>query len=268
MKVKRTLTILIVVLFAIVSFVCTIFAFTVKSVNGDFTCTERIDGEDLQRKLDKYSGVNLLFFTPEEMIADIQSNPYLKVTNVKKSFPNVLDVSVKERKEVYLIDYSSKTYIADETGYVLSVLTVERKNSSSFSERDFIKLNFDGKVQVTSLEVGSYIQTENEQTTKTAFKLAETARLTDCVKSMTIKVGAELKEVVFETYTGVSIKIHNVGFKGEEKAEKAIALFDSLTDYQKTFDNIHVNHYLTDGETVDGTIYKNGDVFVEWSAYN
>ena len=72
MKVKRTLTILIVVLFAIVSFVCTIFAFTVKSVNGDFTCTERIDGEDLQRKLDKYSGVNLLFFTPEEMIADIR----------------------------------------------------------------------------------------------------------------------------------------------------------------------------------------------------
>ena len=267
MKAKKVISILILILFCACVITCIIFSFSVKSVNGIFTTTENIDCSSVQQKLDKYSGVNLLFFTPEEMIKDIESDPYLQVIDVKKQFPNQLEVSIKERREVYLFEHNRTTYIADESGFVLNELSLDRQSSQKFNIRDFISLEFSDN-EVLDVNIGEYIKTKHPQVVDTAFKIAKTARLTDCVKTMRVEVGVELNEVVFQTYTGVDIKISNIDFKGQQKATKSMEIFDSLTDYQKTFDTIYVNHYIVDGSTEDGVEYKSGDVFVVWSGVN
>lgn len=239
MKSKKIVSILIGVIFTAVVLAAGLFAFTVKRIEGKFTFTDKVDAVAFQNTLDKYSGGNLLFFNADEMIKEIESDPYFKVTAVEKKFPNVVEVSVTERREVYLLEYSGKTYITDQTGFVLAELTEERKNSADFNPRDFITLKLDGNISVKALTVGDILKTDCDDTLATAFVLAKEARLTDCIKDMTVRVGVELKDVVFVTYTGVSIEIQNLNVKGVEKARKAVTLYDEeISDYVKTFDKI------------------------------
>lgn len=244
MKSKKIGSILIGVVFTAVVLVAGFFAFTVKQIKGKFTFTDNVDSVAVQNTLDKYSGGNLLFFNADEMIKEIEADPYLKVTGVEKKFPNVLEISVIERREVYLLEYSGKTYIADQTGFVLAELTEERKNSADFNPRAFINLGFEGNISVKSLSVGDVLKTDCDDTLATAFVLAEEARLTDCIKDMTVSIGVKLKDVLFDTYTGVRIEIQNVNVKGAEKARKALTLYDNETsDYVKTFDKIIAYEY-------------------------
>jgi len=242
MKSKKALSILIGVLFGVVVIVSAFFVFTVKEIKGRFTFTDNIDAGKVQTTLDNYSGGNLLFFSPDQMVLDIEKNPYLKVTAVTKKYPNVVEVSVEERREVYLVNYSDKTYIADPEGFVLCELTDERKNSSDFNPRDFITLNFEGKIYVKDLAVGQKITTDYPETLSTAFALAEKARLTDCIKQATIDVGASFKDVYFATYTGVNIVIRDVNIKGAEKIHAVEIYMNEESDYVKTFGNLIADH--------------------------
>ena len=227
MKSKKILASLICVIFVAVLLCGAYFSFTIKQVKGSFAFTEKISAQSVQKTLDKFVGGNLLSFDTESVKQEIEKEPYLKVISVEKAYPNVVNVSVVERREVYLIDHGESTYILDETGHVLSTLTDERKNSPEFNYRDFITLSLNGINVLGDVVIGESIKTSSPLVLSKAFELAEYSRLTDCISGMKVSVTPLTKDVVFSTYTGVSIEIYDLLIDGDEKIELALSLYES-----------------------------------------
>ncbi|MBR2498157.1 MAG: FtsQ-type POTRA domain-containing protein [Clostridia bacterium] len=238
MKLKKVSTILIAVVFMVIVIISFIGLFSVKKVHVDFTVSTTADIERVQNKLDKFLGANLLVFNEQEVSLALADEPYFEVVSVEKSYPNVLSVDIKERVEVYYIEYQGEFYIMTEDGFVLT------KTTENPSSRYKIYLKLDG-VNVNSLAVGSYIDTDKNEFVRTAFEMAgqESVNLTDCIKTLTVFVrGSESPDVIFETYTGVSIEISYADDDGVEKTQEAFeSYYKHSNDYEKTFSHIIAN---------------------------
>ncbi len=244
MKSKRLVVILIGLAFVAVAIVATIFAFTVKQVKGEFSLINQ-DASKVQSTLDNYTGTNLLFLNTDEIVSEVEKNPYLEVTKVEKQYPNVIMFEIRERKEVYLFEYNEKTYILDDEGIVLSELTDERE----INERNYIWIKFDKSLDnlentvAVSGEIvfGEKLITDSDDTFYKSLSLAKLVGLTDCIKVVNVYKKAELNEVFFETYTGVIINVRDIATRGEEKTLKAFDDYkNEEEDYLKSFDTILV----------------------------
>ena len=172
----------------------------------------------------------------------------MEVLSVDKQFPNVITVSIKERREIYYIEYDQKYYVTTEDGFVLNAF-----DKSAFSgniARDKILLKLNG-VDIVNVELGSFIKTDNDDLMRAVFEMAKSAKLTDCIKDISIlKVGGydNVYDVTFKAYTGVEICIEDVLELGTEKVIIAFDVYDNvLSDYQKTFGKIET-YVMNDGE--------------------
>ncbi len=240
MKSKRLLSILITVFFLVACVVTGAFAFTVKKVNANLSLIHK-DGLTVQASLDKFVGNNLLFFKPESLVAEIEKDAYLDVVEVKKEYPNIINVKVVERKETYLIEFNSKTYILDDTGFVLSELTDEKRNSPEFDERNFVLLTandidgFENKFAIIELKVGELIKTSNDDTFSAMLDMIDNAGHATYIKTANILINdnASYKNAYFTTYTGVIIEIINVEKNALTKTQLALELYVK-NDYYKS----------------------------------
>lgn len=241
MKLKKVSTILIAVMFMIVVVISCIGLFSVKKVDVDFTVSATADVERIQSKLDKFLGVNLLVFDEQEVLLALQDEPYFEVISVEKKYPNVLNVCIKERVEVYYLEYQGEFYIMTEDGFVVN------KVIDNPSSRDKIYLQLDG-ISINNIAIGNYLDTDNNQTISTALEMAKSVNLTDCIKTLKVFVrGSESPDVTFETYTGVKIEISYADDDGILKTQKAFEAYDKhANDYEKTFSHIIANK--VDGE--------------------
>ena len=120
MKLKKVSTILIAVVFMISVIVACIGLFSVKKVHVDFTVSASADIERVQNKLNKFLGVNLLVFNEQEVSLALKDEPYYEVLSVEKSYPNILSVSLKERVEVYYLEFQGEFFIMNEDGFVVN----------------------------------------------------------------------------------------------------------------------------------------------------
>ncbi len=233
MKLKKVSTILIAVVFMISVIVACIGLFSVKKVHVDFTVSASADIERVQNKLNKFLGVNLLVFNEQEVSLALKDEPYYEVLSVEKSYPNILSVSLKERVEVYYLEFQGEFFIMNEDGFVVN------KVSENPQSRERIYLQLDG-VEINRIAVGEYIDTNDNQTVNTAFEMAKSVNLTDCIKTLTVfKIGNESPNVTFETYTGVSIEIQYSDDDGVLKTQRAFDAYNEhANDYEKTFSHI------------------------------
>ena len=118
MKAKKVLTILICAVLVAILVSCGLFVFSVKEVVGEFSLFDLSNADRLQSVLDEYKGENLLFMDLGKIRTKVQSDPYFEVTSMEKRFPNVINVGIRERREVFLIDDEESTYVLSEEGYV------------------------------------------------------------------------------------------------------------------------------------------------------
>lgn len=231
MNTKKLSVILIAIAFTLVALFSCIGLLTVKEVRVTFAVAENTDSQAIQNELDKNIGKNLLFLTEEEVIESLKGNHYLEVLSVDKQYPNVINVSIKERREVYLIEHGGKTYVTNEDGFVLS------DNALPTQTRNKIKLELGQGVNFSQIQPGSIIKTDNDELLSAVFEMAKSVRLTDCIES--IKIDLQLGEidkydVTFNAYTGVALCVWDVLDMGQEKVVNAFRAYDELlTDYQK-----------------------------------
>ena len=247
MKSKKLLIILISSLFAVVALVSVFMLFTVKQVKADYTVSEQSQTADsVMSVLDKFVGSNLLLLDLEDVVSTVEENPYVEVFAISKKFPNVVEISVKERREVYVFDYLGKTYVANEDGFVLREVA-EKDVSLVKSSRLLITVVFDG-IHLTEVSVGDYIKSLDSDRIATSFDLAENAELTDCIDYMKISktesttslvAGVKETTISFVTYTGVEIIIDDAEVLGKDKVDEAFAVYNGETnDYVKTYKKI------------------------------
>lgn len=251
---KRLIILIFSVLFVAVFVIASIFAFTVNKIDTEFSLTTDVDGNTsaLNEKLSPYLGSNLIFLDVEKIVSEINEDPYFECTSVEKSFPDSLKVSVRERKEVYVLYCGDKKYITDEEGFVLREYSGEKT-------RDLIGLRLIG-IGVDTPAVGKFLTTDSDSSVKNAFTIAKSVNLTDRINEMKIeKTGAgtlTAYNVDFLTYTDVSIKVYKSDDDGVAKAEKAFSAYDSEHgDYFKSFYSIEA--YKEDG----------GQIRVVWTRY-
>ena len=100
MKYKR-LTIGFILLALLLIIIISLFSvFNVKSVDvvfeiGDYGKTY---SADVQKKLDKYINKSIITVKNKDIENTLKSYPYLEITGIKKTMPNRIEVSLKERK--------------------------------------------------------------------------------------------------------------------------------------------------------------------------
>mgnify|MGYP006932840565 CR=1 FL=1 len=248
MKTKRVSVILIAVAFLAISILSCINMFSLKSIRVNYSVSDNADTNSIQAKLDTFIGRNLLFLDESELLSVLWDEPYMEITSVNKSYPNVLNISIKERREVYYFQLDEKLYVLSEEGYVLNCLegqvALDALNSNL---RDKITLKLDG-IEVYGLIIGAKIKTDSDELLKSVFDMTKKVDLTDCIKAITVNKGIEIEgDALFETYTGVKICVEKCYDDGLEKIEKAFIAYDTLiTDYQKTYGVIQV-YKMDDG---------------------
>ncbi len=234
MRTKKIAIILIAVIFAVALIFCIGAIFTVKKVDTVFSVSEgtKLDVDGAREALDQYVGRNLLFLDTNDVEETLQQDSYVEIISVKKQFPNVIKVEVKERKEVYTVDFDGKKFALDENGLVLSEIEGE------IDERSYIKLELDN-INVISAENGFKLSTDAPEMLSVTFEIAKHLRLTDCIKTATVTNKAEMQEIKFGTYTAVDIVIKKALDDGVNKAIKAFEVYDSeAKDYIKTYNEI------------------------------
>lgn len=240
MKNKKLWVSLIAVVFSFVVICLSITAFTIKQVKISFVMSSNsFDAKEVTASTQVFNGKNLLFFNTSEIKEKLEENPYIKVVNVEKVFPNVINVEVEERREIYFIDFGGKTYITDKDGFVLS----EKNEDRIYGSHEYIKLNLLSKTAsdnfaVVSVNLGEKIQTTSDEFFYKAISLCEQVNLTDSVKELTVEKyfdGQEHINVTFNTYSNVKIVLEKAEQKGAEKTEKAFKIYDEeFSDYRKS----------------------------------
>ena len=244
-KAKKISIIVIAAVFALVAIVCTIGLFSVKKVQVNYAVSKGANTMEIQTTLDEFLGDSLVFLSIDKVKDAVDAYPYFEVTSVDKQFPNVLKVSIRERKETYFVKSGDNYVVTAQDGFVLRVATEDEVLHNSI--RDKIHLNLEG-ISVESASVGSIIKTDNDALIKTVFEIADSVELINCVESITVtKYNVPGADLTFKTYSGVSIEIAKFEVKGVEMAVEAFNAYNNAeSDYVKMYSFIKA--YLVNGE--------------------
>lgn len=238
MRSKNIIVMTIAIAFILITIIACLAMFSIKKAEVNFAVDKDTDSEQIQVVVDEFLGKNLIFFNTNDVALALKDFNYLEVISVEKQFPNVLKISVKERREVYYLEHEGQTYLTNEDGFVLDVLD----DASSIDKTKMIKLDL-VNVNVTDLTLGKTMTTDCPVLMQTVFDMAKSANLTDCIKSMSVEnMGAnEPSDVHIYTHTGVKISILKVEERGEEKIDAALTAYDQyISDYEKGFDSLLV----------------------------
>lgn len=248
---KRGLVCLISVAFIAVAVFVFFYAFTIKSVDVDFTAVNGSSNyEKVQEELDTIKGSNLLTLNTEEIKQKVEKDPYFEVVSIQKKYPNVLSVEIKERVETYVVQFEDELYCLSEEGIVLK--KVQDANYSNC-----IKLSFESGISISNVEIGKKLQTTENQRFNLATTLVKEVNLTDCIKEMIIsksdagvEIGVYQTNIDFLLCTQGRISIRNVESQGKEKANACIKAFN-----EETSDYIKSINMIESGDLIDGTFY-------------
>ena len=241
MNTKKIAVILISTVFALVVLFSCVGLLAVRKVEVSYAVSDERSVTDIQAVLDKYVGKNLLFLSEEEVKQSISGEYHLEVLSVQKRFPNVLSVSIRERKEVYYLNTGDRTLILDKAGFIVnSFMGTPTENS------EIITLSFSTPtpsvkpIEVYSTLAGNNLRTDNDKVVYEVFNIAEQVGLTDCIKSIeVIDATMDNFHVLFETRTGVEIHVYDILKDGLSKCVKGFEVYDTVaSDYQKRFGEI------------------------------
>ena len=246
MKSKRLVLVSIIVAFFLIVLLSCMTLFSVRQAKVNFAVSEEFNTEEVQEILDGYKGKNLMFIKIDEIRAELEKYHYLEVVSIEKDYPNVLNVSLKERREVYCFQNGEQTYVTNEDGFVLSSVQADYADKN----RNVISVKLSG-VQITEIKEGSVVSTDSPELMTSVFDMAKAANLADCIKQINVIRQAinEPGDVEFITYSGVTICVQKAEIDGVEKIQTAFKVYDEkINDYEKAFDKLFVFRNAESGE--------------------
>ncbi len=246
MRTKKILLISITVLFCLSVFLCLFLLFSVKDVNIEYNVyadSDDVEIKEIESRFDKYSNKNLLFIKTEEVSNVLADNPYYEIIAVKKDYPNVLSVEIRERRKAFYIFDEDVIYETTKEGIVLNSYS-----SVELGNRDMIYTTLTG-VSVIEATKGQVIKTSEDELITAVFDMASEVNLTDCINEITVEKATGKELVNFKTYTGTVIQITNACDNGVAKINKAYNdYYEKADDYEKT------RNYLIVFENAQGEI--------------
>lgn len=200
----------------------------------------------------KHYGGNLFFISDSELKKELsKASPYINVKSVKKSYPNQLEISIIERKEVFCFVYQDKYYALDEN---LHIVSLKQRNQNNIDGLDNILLNlnvadFDGQ----TLKVGSNLKIHDNLSSSCLKELSnlifENRKNLKSVELTVKKDGYFMRELTLTFKEGLVIVLQSLQEKTTDKFNKAVEYYlacENKGDTNKLFVNIH----STSGEII------------------
>ena len=249
MRAKKLGIILIALAFLLIIVFSCVSLFVVKRVDVSFSVSENTNGEEVYQKLEDCLGKNLLFFDTDKVYELLADESYIEILSVKKAFPNVLQVELKERREIFYVRSGEKVFATTDEGFVIRELSESQINAGVPLDRILLEFK---DVELLDLFEGKNFSAENKELVQTIFDMVRNVNFADCVKSINIKkfpgvFGADVYDVYFSTYSGVELVVEDLLISGVQKAVNAFYVYDTiLTDYQKA-DGVIQSFAMADG---------------------
>ena len=245
MKNKKVLISFLSVVFALITIVSVFMMFTVKKVNVNFSVyTDTTETADIQKKIDKYVGKNLIFFNLDE-IKNLDIGPCFEITSVSKNYPNVIDVKIKQRKERFVYSFQGENYLLSDEGYVL-----KKVDDSVLDE--FVKIELDN-IFTENPVLGNKLKTDFDWIINDAVAFSGVDGVVDATTKITItKKGEYWRAISFKTRTDVVINFEStkdeLWFDLEDVSKAFSEYFNAENDYIKSYNMINVSKIEETGE--------------------
>ncbi|MGN1234629.1 MAG: cell division protein FtsQ/DivIB [Christensenellaceae bacterium] len=215
----------------------------VASVRSDEAYSEVLA---LQKTLDERIGTNYVSVDEEE-IAELAASPYLEVVSVKKAFPDLVVVTVREKWELFAVQDGEDYYMLDKNGVILARSSV---NANRVDGGENVLLS---GVQIVSPVVGEtaqlYLSGGSSASSEGVRRMIALAGLLDeklgglrsCVESVSLRAATDNPQdeiVTFVTKEGVLLCIADPSSLGEEKAAAVTEKYLALSDVNKLFGRV------------------------------
>lgn len=176
-------------------------------------------------------GQNLFRFSKNKVEKEIKTNPYVESVNIKRKFPNKIEILIEERNRNYNVEFLNGYAYINNQGYILEI-----------SE------------QKLELPVIQGISTEQEQIVEgNRLNTEDLGKLETVIKIMNICKNYELDKKV----SSINIENKNDYIIYMEEEKKTIYLGDDSNLSNKM---LYVPTILQENQGKEGTIYLNGDI--------
>lgn len=242
MKTKKVLAIILSTVLCAAVVVSAFLVMSVKKISVVYSVEERTDITEVEECLSPYLNKNIIFVKEDKIYQSLSGLSQFQVLSVKKEFPNVITVSVKERRPVFLIKYNAKEYLLDYSGHVIN-----EKSALNIEESEIINLNLKG-INITSLDIGKIVKTDFDDLFFDVLDMAREMSFTDSVNKIEIVNSVTEKDALFYTKTGVVIVVQDANVSGIDKIKKAFEGYRSADDYRKSYYSIRV--YMEDSGAI------------------
>ncbi len=248
MRYKRLLVFFTCSIFLTALIVCFFSVFKVAEISISTTTisnsNENVE-EIVYRTANKHYGENLFFISEAELKKELNNaSSYINVKKIKKSFPNKLEISVIERKEVFCLNYQDSCYMLDENLFVLSKKESNQNNIDGFNN---IAINLNvADFDIQSLKVGKELKIYDSQSLKCLTLLSnlicENRVNLNSVELTVKKDGYFMRELTLTFKEGLVIVLQSLQEKCVDKFNKAISYYldcENKGDDTVLYANIH-----------------------------
>ena len=225
--------------------------FTVTYIEASFS-TYSLQGEEdaksLKAELDKFVGASTTFLDLDDVKAKVKKYPAFRLESIQKKFPKTVSITLEERKELFAYEMTDGKYaIIDDEGVCMAL---RDDNVSRTGGENILLTDFALTVTVGAPVEGAYVEA-----LFSVFKgLGET--MTDArsnVREVTLNIAGSASNPLthlfeIEMQEGVMIKMSNPLSNAEEKAKKAMEIYNDLGDIQKMYGTITVTDSREPGQ--------------------
>ena len=245
---RKMVTLLIGVAFFVALIICVGRIFAIKNINIDLITYEEDSTESYEKAketLSVYKGESILFLSESDVVNAIAGSNYV-VTSCEKKFPCTINVTIKERLEIFAVSVGGLYSMYDSDGAYLRT-ALENTN------------DIDGtpNVEVTGVAIE---QMKSVADIAAVFK-ANFGGLRSIVKSINLDSRPDIEgysdKLIFNLRCGLTIQLDDYLQDYSEKISAACGKFRTLSDRQKLSGRIR--GYRLGGE--------NGFINADYSAF-
>lgn len=245
---RKMVALLVGIAFFAALIICVGRIFAVKNINVNLITYEEDSSESYAKAkeaLSVFKGESILFIDEDDIVQTVVGNNYV-VTSCEKKFPCTINVTIKERLEIFAVSVGGLYSMYDSDGGYL------RKDLENLNDIDGTP-----NVEVTGIAI-EQIQTVADMAAQ--FR-ANFGGLRSLVKGINIDSRPEVDgysdKLIFNLRCGLVIQIDDYLQDYEEKISAAYKKFASLSDRQKL--GGRVRGYRIGGE--------NGLINADYSAF-
>ena len=222
--------------------------FTISYIEASFS-TFSVQGEEeaqsLKAELDEFVGGSMTFLKLDSVKEKVEKYPSFRIESVVKKFPKTVQVSVKERRELFAYEMEDGKYAMIDTEGIC--IRMSEENVSRTGGENILLKNFTLIAKVGDKAQGAYFDALLNAFSGFGAHIADArANVREVVLKMSGNENNPLTNLFeIEMQEGVVVEMINPLSQADAKAKKAMEVYSELGDIEKLYGCITVTESTT-----------------------